>query len=89
MTNKPTYLVTEPPGLSRDALDNAVGDPNDTIVIVFCPKTGYGGIYTHDTGKWELHGPFDSKDEFYRATFARIRGSVAIAALLQTHGSSC
>lgn len=80
MTDNVKVLVPTPAAPCRKCVNSfGVSDPDGTVVIVWCEHNRYGGVYTPESGTWEIHGPYQSAQAFQRALATKCMASVALA----------
>ncbi|GEM_PF-3465021 len=61
-------LVPQPEAPCKQCVETA-RHQEETIGIVYCHHTRYGGIYTAENGMWQISGPYADENAFKRAIY--------------------
>ena len=59
-------LVPQPEAPCKECVETA-RHQEQTIGIVYCHHTRFGGVYTAENGIWQISGPYENESAFKRA----------------------
>ena len=66
MLNGANRVVLEAPMPSAPCAEcvrtRAILDPKARVTIVWCHHARFGALFHFDTGRWEIHGPYDDDE---------------------------
>lgn len=68
MSAEVSVLVPEPQAPCKSCVENAQHQ-DETLGLVWCEHTRYGGVYQVEIGQWSIVGPFEDESQFKRALY--------------------